>query len=67
VGSCATCRCRVLDGEVKALTDPGYVLTAEQIAARTVLACQSQPRSNLRLHLERAARPRPAAGQAAGE
>lgn len=61
VGSCATCRCRLLEGEVRSLTDPGYVLTQEQLGSRTVLACQSQPRSNLRVHLERAALPRPAA------
>ncbi len=54
VGSCTTCRCRLLDGEVRALTDTSYVLSKEQLAARVILACQSQPRGPIRVHLERA-------------
>lgn len=53
VGSCTTCRCRLLDGDVKALTDTSYVLTREQLESRTILACQSQPRGPVRVHLER--------------
>lgn len=53
VGSCTTCRCRLLDGEVRALTDTSYVLSREQLAARVILACQSQPRGPIRVHLER--------------
>ena len=53
VGSCTTCRCRLLEGHVKALTDTSYVLTREQLEARTILACQSQPRGPVRVHLER--------------
>ena len=54
VGSCATCRCRLLEGEVKALTDTSYVLSREQLEQRYILACQSQPRGRVRVHLERA-------------
>jgi 3-phenylpropionate/trans-cinnamate dioxygenase ferredoxin reductase subunit len=54
VGSCTTCRCRLLDGEVRALTDTSYVLTREQLEQRVILACQSQPRGPIRVHLERA-------------
>ncbi|HET9693237.1 MAG TPA: 2Fe-2S iron-sulfur cluster binding domain-containing protein [Steroidobacteraceae bacterium] len=54
VGSCTTCRCRLLDGEVRALTDTSYVLSKEQLAERVILACQSQPRGPIRVHLERA-------------
>ena len=54
VGSCTTCRCRLLDGEVRALTDSSYVLSREQLAARVILACQTQPRGAIRVHLERA-------------
>lgn len=65
VGSCATCRCRLLEGEVRELTDSSYVLTREQLDQRYVLACQSQPRGPVRVHLERARAtlPRDAAGQ----
>jgi ferredoxin len=54
VGSCGTCRCRLLEGEVKALTDTSYVLSREQLEQRYILACQSQPRGRVRVHLERA-------------
>ncbi len=65
VGSCTTCRCRLVDGEVRELTDTGYVLSKEQLAARTILACQSQPRGDLRVHLAKARATLPA--DAAGE
>ncbi|HEX5651267.1 MAG TPA: 2Fe-2S iron-sulfur cluster binding domain-containing protein [Steroidobacteraceae bacterium] len=55
VGSCTTCRCRLLDGDVRALTDASYVLSREQLANRVILACQSQPRGPVRVHLDRAA------------
>jgi 3-phenylpropionate/trans-cinnamate dioxygenase ferredoxin reductase subunit len=54
VGSCTTWRCRLLEGEVRALTDTSYVLSREQLAQRVVLACQSQPQGPVRVHLERA-------------
>jgi ferredoxin len=54
VGSCTTCRCRLLAGEVKSLTDIAYVLTPQQLEQRTILACQAQPRGDVRVHLEKA-------------
>jgi len=53
VGSCTTCRCRLLQGDVRSLTDTSYVLSREQLEQKTVLACQSQPRGAVRVHLER--------------
>lgn len=53
VGSCTTCRCRLIEGDVRALTDTSYVLTREQLDQRYVLACQSQPRGRVRVHLDR--------------
>lgn len=53
VGSCTTCRCRLLEGDVRSLTDTSYVLTREQREQNVVLACQSQPRGPVRVHLER--------------
>lgn len=64
VGSCTTCRCRLLDGEVKELTDTSYVLSKEQLGNRTILACQSQPKGALRVHLEKARARLPADGAA---
>jgi 3-phenylpropionate/trans-cinnamate dioxygenase ferredoxin reductase subunit len=53
VGSCTTCRCRLLEGKVRELTDTSYVLSATQLESRHILACQSQPRGSVRVHLER--------------
>lgn len=53
VGSCTTCRCRLLEGKVRELTDTSYVLSAQQLESRHILACQSQPRGPVRVHLER--------------
>ena len=65
VGSCTTCRCRLLDGKVRELTDTSYVLSTKQLENRTILACQSQPQGPVRVHLERVRATLPA--DAAGE
>jgi NAD(P)H-flavin reductase/ferredoxin len=49
VGSCGTCRCRLVEGKVHALTDPTYILSAEELRDGYILTCQSQPRSDLKL------------------
>lgn len=43
VGGCGTCKCRVVRGEVLELTETGYLLTAEELEQRTILACQAAP------------------------
>ncbi|MCB9778963.1 MAG: fatty acid desaturase [Alphaproteobacteria bacterium] len=53
VGGCGACKCRVKRGEVRELTETGYLLTAEELAARTVLACQSTPLSDVEIELDR--------------
>lgn len=40
-GMCCTCRCKVLEGTVE--MDVNYALTAEEVDAGFVLACQSHP------------------------
>ncbi|GMG87790.1 fatty acid desaturase [Biformimicrobium ophioploci] len=55
VGGCGTCKCRLLQGEVTEMTETGYLLTEEQIAAGYILACQSRPRSDVRIAAELAA------------
>lgn len=47
VGGCGTCKCRIVSGQVHQRTDPSYLLTAEELDAGVVLACQSEPRSDL--------------------
>jgi len=47
VGGCGTCKCRVMSGQVHQRTDTSYLLTADEISDGVVLACQSEPRSDL--------------------
>lgn len=54
VGSCTTCRCRLVEGQVQALTRASYVLTAEQLAEGFILACQSVPRTDVRIEVRAA-------------
>lgn len=56
VGGCGSCKCRVLGGEVRELTESGYLLSADELAQGTVLACQSVPRSDLQVAVDLAPR-----------
>ncbi|HET8722954.1 MAG TPA: fatty acid desaturase, partial [Anaeromyxobacteraceae bacterium] len=47
VGSCGTCRCRLVEGRVRELTETAYLLTADEIERGTILACQSVPRGDV--------------------
>lgn len=47
VGSCGTCKCRLVDGQIKPQLDFGYVLPAQQIQAGYILACQSTLKSDV--------------------
>jgi NAD(P)H-flavin reductase/ferredoxin len=51
VGTCGTCKCRLLSGKVTELSDKAYVLSGEEIRAGFVLACQSLARTDLELEL----------------
>ena len=51
VGGCASCKCRLLDGRVRELTDASYLLSDEEFAQRTILACQSVPAGDVQLKL----------------
>lgn len=53
VGSCTTCRCRLIEGEVRELTDTSYVLSRRQLDERYILACQTQPLGPVRVQLDR--------------
>lgn len=47
VGGCGECKCRLVSGKVKELTDKTYLLSAEELKQHYILACQSQPRSDV--------------------
>lgn len=53
VGSCGICRCKLVEGRIKALTDFGYVLSPRDVADGTILACQSRLRTDVVVKLPR--------------
>jgi len=46
-GGCGACKCRLVQGKVKELTDKSYLLTAEELQTGYILACQSLPKSDV--------------------
>ncbi|CAB3771902.1 oxidoreductase [Burkholderia sp. MSh2] len=52
VGGCATCKCRLIDGRVKELTQTGYILSDEDLDQGFILACQSVPRSDVSIAVD---------------
>ncbi|HEX5372696.1 MAG TPA: 2Fe-2S iron-sulfur cluster binding domain-containing protein [Aquabacterium sp.] len=47
VGGCGECKCKLVQGKVKELTDKSYLLSAEELQQNYILACQSLPRSDV--------------------
>jgi p-cymene methyl-monooxygenase electron transfer component len=47
VGTCGSCKCKLKTGRVSALTDFGYTLSQQEIAAGFILACQAVPKNTL--------------------
>ncbi len=52
VGGCGTCKCRLLSGKVHERTDKAYVLTKAELRAGYVLACQSVPKTDIRVAVD---------------
>lgn len=52
VGGCATCKCRLLEGRVKELTETGYVLSGEELDRGFILACQAVPQTPVRVEVD---------------
>ncbi len=52
VGGCASCKCRLLEGQVRELTETGYILTDEELDQGYILACQSVPKTDLRIEVD---------------
>src|SRR5258705_3627612 len=51
VGTCGTCKCRLVSGKVYELSDKAYVLSGEELSGGFILACQSLPRSDVQLEV----------------
>ncbi|MFW7381336.1 MAG: 2Fe-2S iron-sulfur cluster-binding protein [Oligoflexus sp.] len=47
VGGCATCKCKLVSGRVKELTETAYVLSDQDLDEGFILACQSVPVSDI--------------------
>jgi NAD(P)H-flavin reductase/ferredoxin len=52
VGGCGACKCRVTEGQVRELTETGYLLTEDELAERTILACQSTPLTDVSIDVD---------------
>ncbi|TGL19916.1 flavodoxin reductase [Leptospira yanagawae] len=52
VGGCATCKCQLVEGKVKELTETGYLLSDEELDNGYILACQSIPQTDVSIKVE---------------
>ena len=51
VGSCAKCRCKLIEGSIQPLSDFSYVLSIQQSEDGFILACQTVLKSDITLEL----------------
>ena len=47
VGGCGACKCILVSGKVKELTDKSYLLSKEEIERNVILGCQSIPKTDV--------------------
>src|SRR4051794_1334812 len=52
VGSCGTCRCKLISGKIKPLNDFSYVLSGEELDAGYILACQTMLKSDIEVEVQ---------------
>jgi 3-phenylpropionate/trans-cinnamate dioxygenase ferredoxin reductase subunit len=52
VGGCATCKCKLVDGKVKELTETSYILSDEDLDQGYILACQAVPQGPVRIEVD---------------
>ncbi len=52
VGTCGSCRTRLISGKVEAITPFSYTLSREELEAGYILACQALPKSDVVLDVE---------------
>jgi len=52
VGSCGECRCRLVSGKIKHLSDFSYVLNSEEMDSGMILACQTSLRSDVEIEVK---------------
>ncbi len=52
VGGCANCKCKLVDGKVKELTETTYILSDQDLDEGYILACQSVPKGDIAVAVE---------------
>lgn len=52
VGTCGTCKCKLLNGKIRELTNFAYVLTEEDLKNNYILTCQSVAKTDVELEIE---------------
>ena len=61
VGTCGTCRSKLIMGAVDAITPFGYTLSREELEQGYILACQALPRGDVTVEIKTAERAMPLA------
>lgn len=51
VGTCGSCKCRLLTGRIREISNFGYVLSAAELQGDIILACQAAARTDLVLEV----------------
>lgn len=51
VGGCASCKCKLVTGKVKELTESAYVLSEDELVQGYILACQSVPKTDIEIEV----------------
>jgi len=51
VGACARCKCKLVEGKVKELTESAYVLSKDELQQGYILACQSIPKTSIKIEV----------------
>lgn len=52
VGTCGSCKCRLTEGRVSAITDFGYTLSKQELDAGYILACQALVKGPVTVEIE---------------
>lgn len=52
VGSCGQCKCKLVKGKIKPLSDFSYVLDGNEIDSGMILACQTSLRSDVEINVQ---------------
>lgn len=67
VGTCATCKCKLVSGTARARSDFAYTLSATELQAGYILACQAHPTSPLTIEVDNSAASLPLPGKFEGK